>query len=204
MLILRNYFSFSWGGTEEKYKTLELGCLAYRPAVSLAKCGCCPLTEKFSLCICYHASWRAGHACSRTVSLTKQQFVVTSTIPALPDRCCPPKCCTHKTLLLLYFRKKPNMLQTVDLIVTCQVVSVTCKIVCRWVTTYFSFIRVMLKGVLPFFVGYSCPGLRDIRMYGTVPVYILIVLFLYPFARLFSAINNCSVYCNIRFPNRSR
>jgi len=71
-----NYFSVSWGGTEEKYKTLELGCLAYRPAVSLAKCGCCPLTEKFSLCACYHASWRVGHTCRRSLSLTKQQFVV--------------------------------------------------------------------------------------------------------------------------------
>jgi len=39
-------------------------------------------------------------------------------------------------------------------------------------------------------------------MYGTVPVPILIILFLYPFACLFS--NNYIVYCNIRFPNRSR
>jgi len=50
--------------------------MAYRPAVSLANCGCCPLTKKFSVCVCYHASWRAGHSCRRSVSLTKQQFGV--------------------------------------------------------------------------------------------------------------------------------
>ena len=67
------------------------------------------------------------------------------------------------------------MLESVDLLMICQVVSVACTTVCRWVTTHFCFIRVMLKGVLLFSWGCSCPRLRPARMYGTCTYFNYIV-----------------------------